>query len=127
MNAQGASSFRWWASMLCTLLVIPIAPTALVLGAGWVLPNRVPWLIADASVPLGPILATVLAAHLLNQASRPAQVLRIACLLAIALLMSQVARVELVSATPCVSQRGSHIDFQRQVQERLQVIQYECQ
>lgn len=127
MNAHSASFLRWWAKLLCALLIIPIAPTGLILGAGWLLPNRVPWFIADASVPLGSILATVLVAYLLNQARRPTKVLRLAFLLAVALFMSQVARVELVFATPCVTQRGSHIDFQRQAQERLQSGQSECQ
>lgn len=87
------------------------------MGVGWLFPGQVPWLYADASVPIGAVLAVSAVAFLLTRTNFYLAI-RLATLGAVIFCMSFFARTELVFAEACVTQRGSHINFQQQQRDR---------
>lgn len=107
---------RWWFAFLTSVLILPVAPTLVVMGVGWLFPGKVPWFYADAAVPIGPLLSVSAVTSLLIRA-RTAAVLRIGAFGSIVFCLSFIARSELVMAKACVSQRGAEINFQQQLRD----------
>lgn len=116
MSPRAKSTVIWWLLFAASVVLLPVIPTASILAVGWLFPGRVPWFYADASVPIGALLAVSAATFLLTRAN----VLLVARFLALSTVifcMSFFARTELVFAKACVTQRGSHINFQQQQRE----------
>lgn len=107
--------FRW-VLLLFSVLVLPAVPAGIVLLLGWLVPGKISWFYADASVPMGP-LASVAACTFLITRNKGIAVLRLLFICALIFFMSFIARIELVFARDCVTQRGGYINFQQQQQD----------
>lgn len=116
----------WWLLLLLSITVPPIIPAATVLTLGWVMPGKISWFYADASVPIGP-LASVAACTFLIARSKKIPVVRFLFICAVIFCMSFVAKIELTFARECVTQRGMYINFQQQQQDIEAANGLECQ
>jgi hypothetical protein len=116
MRQNPLSRASWWLLFLAAALLLPLLPTASILAVGWLLPGQIEWFYADASVPIGPLLSASAIALLVSRATI-ALALHLVCFVVAIYLLSCVARMELVFAKACVTQRGVYIDFQQQQQE----------
>lgn len=117
MSPRTKSKVIWWLLFAASVVLLPVIPTASILGMGWLFPGQVPWFYADESVPIGALLAVSAATFLLTRAN-VLLVARFLALGAVIFAMSFFARTELVFAQACVTQRGSHINFQQQQRDR---------
>ena len=105
-----------WVLLLSSVFVLPAVPTGIILLLGWFMPGKISWFYADASVPIGP-LASVAACTFLITRNKGITVLRLLFICALIFFMSFIARIELVFAKDCVTQRGVYINFQQQHQD----------
>jgi hypothetical protein len=117
MSLRVESKLAWWLLFAASVVLLPVIPTACVMGVGWLFPGQVPWFYADASVPIGALLAVSAVTFLLTRTNFYLAI-RLATLGAVIFSMSFFARTELVFAEACVTQRGSHINFQQQQRDR---------
>jgi hypothetical protein len=117
MSLRAKSTLIWWLLFAASVVLLPVIPPSSVIGLGWLFPGQVPWFYADASVPIGALLAVSAATFLLTRANFYLAV-RLIALGAVIYCMSFYARTELVFAEACVIQRGSHINFQQQQRDR---------
>lgn len=117
MSPRTKSTVIWGLLFAASVVLLPVIPTASILGLGWLFPGQVPWFYADASIPIGALLGVSAVTFLLTRANF-LLVARFLALGAIIFCMSFFARTELVFAQACVTQRGSHINFQQQQRDR---------
>ncbi|WP_133155282.1 hypothetical protein [Kinneretia aquatilis] len=117
MSLRVESKLAWWLLLAASVVLIPVIPPACVMGVGWLFPGQVPWFYADASVPIGALLAVSAVTFLFTRANFYLA-MRLVALGSIIFCMSFFARIELVFAEACVTQRGSHINFQQQQHDR---------
>ncbi len=125
MNRNLKSIFVWWLLFTASVLFLPLLPTASLLGVGWLFPDQVPWFYAEASVPIGPLAAVSAVTFLLARAKTPA-LLRLCTLGVVIFCMSFIARTELVFAKACVTQPGTHINFQQQQRDQEEAKGVSC-
>lgn len=117
MSPLGKSALSWWLLFAASVVLLPIVLPVSIMGLGWLFPGQVPWFYADASVPIGALLSVSAVTFLLTRANYYV-VLRLFTLGAVIFCMSFFARTELVFAQACVTQRGTHINFQQQQRDR---------
>jgi hypothetical protein len=117
MSPRAKSTFAWWLVFAAAVVLLPVIPVASLLGLGWLLPGLVPWFYADVSVPVGALISVSAATFLLTR-TKSSVTLRLVALGVVIFFMSFFARVELVFAQACITQRGSHINFQQQQRDR---------
>lgn len=116
MTTLPMTPFRWSLSFLAAWLLLPVAPALLVMLLGFVLPGAIPWAIVEASFPVASVAAFVVCAFLLWRGPGPLA-LRLLAAVVVAVVLSFVARTEVVMQAECGPPRGQFIDFQRQNQE----------
>ena len=109
-------SVYWWPTALASVLALPLLPSYLVIGVGFIFPGTIPWSIADSTIVAGAILSVISFAFLLRYRRWPI-VLRGLALAFIALVMSVFSRGEFFTSQECVTQQGRYIDLQRQYRE----------
>lgn len=110
------SPLRWSLSFFASLLLLPFAPALLVALIGFGFPGIIPWSIVEGSLPIAALASFVVCCFLLYRGPWPV-LFRILAALGAAVMLSFVARTEVIMQAECGPPRGKYIDFQRQYQE----------